>query len=245
MGSHRGDGGRAQPGSNDRVRPSHRTRLLVLLSLVGALVADASPAGADQQESGVLAATTTQWPWGLAVIAIVLAALLWRGIRALVRRRRRRRADPPFEPMAALPPVVKGALLPGPAHGPVPMLVPDIVIDLREPRVVPEPAPERHVIDLRTSEPEPAPEDAPAAEPGSERALIERVQRLTAQLRESARREVESLNLSPSAEERRLNQSRRTTRELAEALVLASKALDDQTPESAPPEDPAARPPRT
>ena len=134
--------------------------------------------------------------------------------------------------MGALPPVVKGALLPGPAHGPVPMLVPDIVIDLREPRVVPEPAPERHVIDLRTSEPEPAPEDLPAAEPDSERALIERVQRLTAQLRESARREVESLNLSPSAEERRLSQSRRTTRELAEALVLASKALDDQTAES-------------
>ena len=248
MGSHRGDVGRAQVGSNGRVRTSRRTYLLVLLlALVGALLAlvgvhpatATSPTGADQQESdleivsltihdpgglpalfgasaertlrvtvrnpspapvkavatarwregsaaptpipssGVVvirpdetvaiempfqldtmaigehtvegevtsarqtlafAATTTQWPWGLAVIAIALAALLWRGIRALVRRWRRRRAEPPFEPMGALPPVVKGALLPGPAHGPVPMLVPDVVIDLREPPVVAEPA---------------------------------------------------------------------------------------------------------
>ena len=89
--------------------------------------------------------------------------------------------------MGALPPVVKGALLPGPAHGPVPMLVPDVVIDLREPGAVAEPASERQVIDLRTTEPEPAIEDAPSAEPDTERALIERVQRLAAQLRESAR----------------------------------------------------------
>ncbi len=193
MGSHRGDVGRAQVGSNGRVRTSHRTYLLVrLLALVGALLAlvgvhpatATSPTGADQQESdleivsltihdpgglpalfgasadrtlrvtvrnpspapvkavatarwregsaaptpipssGVVVirpdetvaiempfqldtmaigehtvegevtsarqtlafvATTTQWPWGLAVIAIALAALLWRGIRALVR----------------------------------------------------------------------------------------------------------------------------------------------------------------
>ena len=146
--------------------------------------------------------------------------------------------------MGALPPMVKGALLPGPAHGPVPMLVPDVVIDLREPRVAAEPASERQVIDLRTIEPEPAAEDTVAAEPDSERALIERVQRLAAELRESARREVESLNLSPSAEERRLSQSRRMTRELAEALVLASKALDDQASEEDP-EDPGAPPPHS
>ena len=147
--------------------------------------------------------------------------------------------------MGALPPVVKGALLPGPAHGPVPMLVPDVVIDLREPACGRGARAERQVIDLRTTEPEPTAEDSPAAEPDSERALIEQVQRLAAELRESARREVESLNLSPSAEERRLSQSRRTTRELAEALVLASKALDDQASEETPPEDPAAPPPHT
>ena len=67
------------------------------------------------------------------------------------------------------------------------MLVPDIVIDLREPGVVAEPASERQVIDLRTTEPEPTPEHSPAQEPDSERALIQRVQRLAAQLRESAR----------------------------------------------------------
>jgi len=43
------------------------------------------------RETVAFAATTAQWPWGLALIAIAIAGLLWLGIRAIVRRWRRRR----------------------------------------------------------------------------------------------------------------------------------------------------------
>ena len=169
------------------------------------------------------AATTTQWPWGLASSRSP-SPLLWlgsapssaagadAGIRPSNPWGRSRRGQ--------------GRLLPGPAHGPVPMGA----------RRRDRPPGDRTGADA---------EDSPAAEPDPERALIEQVPapRRGATGEHAPRGRVaqpEPVGGGAPAQPIDAHDPR-----LAEALVLASKALDDQASEETPPEDPAAPPPDT